>query len=101
MPLKEELENSGNWLFRRRSFIPLVLCVFAIAVMYFYPDTTHQFITSKSWRIVCLLVTALGLAIRALTVGFTPKGTSGRNTAGQVADQLNQTGIYSLVRHPL
>ncbi len=37
-----------------------------------------------------------------MTVGFTPKNTSGRNTsAGQIADELNATGIYSLVRHPL
>ncbi|MGC1391066.1 MAG: isoprenylcysteine carboxylmethyltransferase family protein, partial [Bacteroidales bacterium] len=33
---------------------------------------------------------------------FTPKNTSGRNTInGQVADELNVTGIYSLLRHPL
>src|SRR5690606_25761265 len=32
----------------------------------------------------------------------TPKNTSGRNThEGQVADTLNTTGIYSIVRHPL
>ncbi len=37
-----------------------------------------------------------------LTVGFAPKNTSGRNTAaGQMADELNVTGIYSIVRHPL
>jgi hypothetical protein len=35
-------------------------------------------------------------------VGFTPKNTSGRNTInGQLADELNVTGIYSLLRHPL
>ena len=39
--------------------------------------------------------------IRIYTVGHTPVGTSGRNTAGQVADSLNTTGIYSVVRHPL
>jgi protein-S-isoprenylcysteine O-methyltransferase Ste14 len=44
----------------------------------------------------------LGLLIRIYTVGHTPENTSGRNTTGgQLADQLNQTGIYSLVRHPL
>ncbi|MBK7711292.1 MAG: lipid A phosphate methyltransferase [Bacteroidales bacterium] len=43
-----------------------------------------------------------GQVIRILTVGFTPKNTSGRNTVdGQVADELNVTGIYSLLRHPL
>jgi hypothetical protein len=44
----------------------------------------------------------LGLVIRALTIGYTPRGTSGRNTkAGQVAEVLNTKGMYSLVRHPL
>ena len=44
----------------------------------------------------------VGLAIRIYTVGYTPKNTSGRNTAeGQVADTLNTTGIYSMVRNPL
>ena len=30
-----------------------------------------------------------------------PAGTSGRNTAKQVADTLNTTGLYSLTRNPL
>ena len=30
-----------------------------------------------------------------------PAGTSGRNTREQVANTLNRTGIYSVVRHPL
>ncbi|WP_277232666.1 isoprenylcysteine carboxylmethyltransferase family protein [Phocaeicola salanitronis] len=42
-----------------------------------------------------------GTFIRIYTVGHTPVHTSGRNTAGQVADSLNTTGIYSIVRHPL
>ena len=42
-----------------------------------------------------------GLGIRVFTVGFTPKNTSGRNTAEQIADVLNTSGIYSMVRHPL
>ena len=29
------------------------------------------------------------------------KNTSGRNTHDQVADSLNTSGIYSIVRHPL
>jgi protein-S-isoprenylcysteine O-methyltransferase Ste14 len=102
MPLKEEFEASGNWLFKRRSWLPVLLYPFAIAILYFYPDTTHQYITWPSWGLSCFGVSLLGLVVRALTVGFTPKGTSGRNTGeGQVAESLNQTGIYSVVRHPL
>jgi hypothetical protein len=43
----------------------------------------------------------LGFSIRAYAIGTTPKGTSGRNTKEQVAEQLNYSGIYSIVRHPL
>lgn len=102
MPLREEFEQSGNWLFKRRSWLPVLLYPLAVAIIYFYPDTTYPAITSNTWAIVCLLVSFSGLIVRSLTVGFTPKGTSGRNTsAGQVAETLNETGIYSVVRHPL
>jgi len=102
MPLREEFEQNGNWLFKRRSWLPLVLYPFAVAVIYFYPGTTHPHITSTRWGLICFAISFLGLIVRAMTVGFTPKGTSGRNTdAGQVAETLNQTGIYSVVRHPL
>ena len=36
-----------------------------------------------------------------MTVGYVPRGTSGRNTRKQVAEVLNTTGMYSVVRHPL
>ena len=49
----------------------------------------------------CLFIALFGLVIRSYTVGHTPANTSGRNTEGQLADTLNQTGIYSTVRHPL
>ena len=40
--------------------------------------------------------------VRVLTVGFAPGKTSGRNTTqGQVAEVLNTTGAYSMMRHPL
>lgn len=54
-----------------------------------------------AWRITCLLISFLGLAIRILTIGYVPPGTSGRNTRYQRAESLNTTGIYSIVRHPL
>lgn len=53
-------------------------------------------------ELIFLGVSLFGQIIRIITVGFTPKNTSGRNTVnGQIADELNVTGIYSLVRHPL
>jgi hypothetical protein len=41
------------------------------------------------------------LLVRVLTIGSVPERTSGRNTHRQVAERLNTTGMYSIVRHPL
>jgi hypothetical protein len=43
----------------------------------------------------------VGLAIRVNVSGTAPEGTSGRNVDRQRAEELNTTGLYSVVRHPL
>ena len=48
-----------------------------------------------------IVLSSIGFVIRSYTIGTTPRGTSGRNTKEQVAEVLNSTGIYSVVRHPL
>jgi protein-S-isoprenylcysteine O-methyltransferase Ste14 len=102
MALREELERTGNWLFRWRSYLPLALVLPTLAAMH-HPDYLAQDRSGQDvWALVCLAVSLGGLAIRVVTVGHVPRGTSGRNThEGQVAEVLNTTGIYSLVRHPL
>jgi len=50
---------------------------------------------------LCMVVSFIGMLIRAWVVLSTPAGTSGRNTQKQIADQLNTSGIYSLCRNPL
>lgn len=100
MALVHELEKSGNWLFRRRGWLPLLLIFAGIAAMYL---GNRQAITfSPVYEMMFLGVSIAGEIIRILTVGVAPGSTSGRNTAaGQVAGELNMTGIYSVVRHPL
>lgn len=101
MALIEEFDKSGNWLFRWRSFLPLVLYAMAAGVIIAGLDG-HMDHHSMPWIIACIAVAFLGIIIRAITIGYTPKGTSGRNTKeGQVAEQLNTKGIYSVCRHPL
>lgn len=101
MALIEEFDKSGNWLFRGRSYFPLVLYVMAAAVIGFEEDS-HFPLFNQTFAWICISVSLLGLVIRAITIGYTPRGTSGRNTKeGQVAEVLNSTGIYSTVRHPL
>ena len=101
MALREEFEHSGNWLFRRRGYLPIVMLIPIVVALrgFRYPNGSEEM--DLAWEMFCLAIGLAGLAIRALTVGYTPAGTSGRNTAGQVASTLNTRGVYSLVRHPL
>ncbi|MBV42376.1 MAG: lipid A phosphate methyltransferase [Crocinitomicaceae bacterium] len=101
MAMIEELERSGNWLFRGRSYFPLALYALMALVIGMKWDPLFQKFDPAP-ALVCIAISMLGLVIRALTIGYTPRGTSGRNTkAGQVAEVLNIKGMYSLVRHPL
>ena len=101
MALIHELEAQGNWLFKRRGQAPVVLFLLAVPAVILanysmiYPAKASFF----SWFGIAFSIA--GALVRAYTIGTTPKGTSGRNTDKQVAEQLNSTGIYSVVRHPL
>ena len=102
MPLREELERQGNWLFRRRGFFPLLAVPLLVLAFhqYSYPWNNHTL--DLILEMLCLGVSLTGLSIRVYVAGYTPKRTSGRNTVkGQMADSLNTSGMYSLVRHPL
>jgi protein-S-isoprenylcysteine O-methyltransferase Ste14 len=101
MALREEFRKHGNLLFRFRSYLPLLF--FPIIIMALsslkYPGNEHW--KDQIWEMVCLAISFLGLGIRIFTIGRVPEGTSGRNTGRQIADVLNTSGIYSVVRHPL
>lgn len=101
MELRENFESTGNWLFRWRSYLPLPVIGLFLLVLhkYGYPDRGETL--DHLWEVLCLSVSFFGLGIRVFTIGHAPKGTSGRNTKSQVADTLNTTGIYSIVRNPL
>ncbi|BDD07733.1 lipid A Kdo2 1-phosphate O-methyltransferase [Fulvitalea axinellae] len=106
MALQEELNSQGAFLFKHRSNLPLLLLVSGILIKLYQEHTyvSHhpQSMLSGILESMAFVVGMLGLVIRAFTVGYTPKNTSGRNTdQGQVADSLNTTGMYSLIRNPL
>ncbi len=101
MALQEEFENLGERFFRWRSYLPLVMGLLFILALLSRRHPAASPSLERAWQFFCLLVSGLGLGIRFYTVGYAPKGTSGRNTRGQVADSLNTTGMYSLVRNPL
>ena len=102
MALIEEFEARGNWFFRHRSYLPVVMYVLATLVIWLEPQDEIMAFNNFNWGLICLGVSFIGIFIRALVIGYVPKSTSGRNTkAGQVAETLNTEGIYSTVRHPL
>lgn len=101
MSLLQSMERQGNFLFKYRGQFPIIL--FALAIPFLY-STDYSKIADDTQD--CLLLTAItisiaGFLIRFYTIGTTPRGTSGRNTKEQIADVLNSTGMYSIVRHPL
>ena len=106
MALQEEFEEQGIWLFKYRSILPIIIILVGTALYLktkFYPGT---FFLEKApyevyYEIFCFLISLIGLVIRVYTVGYTPKNTSSRGVKKHVAEQLNTTGIYSIVRHPL
>jgi len=99
MALVHELENTGNWLFKRRGWLPILILIPAVLIILINKELDMTFGLAE--EMIFLGVSMTGQIVRALTVGFTPKNTSGRNVKGQVADELNRSGIYSIVRHPL
>jgi protein-S-isoprenylcysteine O-methyltransferase Ste14 len=100
--LTDELARQGDWLFRRRSFMPLVLAPLAVLVMATHTRPwTNSLSLQRAYELGCLLVSLLGVALRAVTLGWASPGSSGRNTRQQIADRLNVTGLYSVCRHPL
>ena len=105
MALHEELRKQGDFLFRYRSHLPLLLLAVGLWIPFhqrrFGADASETLI-AEALEACSLWVGLLGLAIRVFAVGYTPSSTSGRNTKqGQVAGTLNTTGAYSLTRNPL
>jgi len=98
LPIREQLESQGNWIFKHRSFLPLFICPLFLVALWRERETGAP---STLWQVISLCISFVGLGIRALTVAFVPAGTSGRNTDAQRADSLNTKGFYSIVRHPI
>jgi protein-S-isoprenylcysteine O-methyltransferase Ste14 len=104
MSLSVELKKQGDFLFKNRSYLPIIILVVGL---YLYVDRIMNITLDEESRrgifeIACFGVCLLGLLIRVITIGYTADQTSGRNTSvGQVAETVNTTGIYSALRHPL
>ncbi|MCF6112172.1 methyltransferase family protein [Mesorhizobium muleiense] len=103
MKLRDRFGRDGAFLFRWRSYLPLLLLGFAIPAL-FQTVQVEQYMgaaLTHVWVYFCIAVSYLGLLVRCLSIGFIPAGTSGRGTKRLRADVLNITGMYSIVRNPL
>jgi protein-S-isoprenylcysteine O-methyltransferase Ste14 len=103
MSLRDKIDKHGSFLFRWRSYLPLLtLPLFIIALSHserikrIYGDSADNL-----WGYLCIVISFFGLFVRVLVAGYVPRGTSGRNTKWQAAETLNTTGMYSIVRNPL
>jgi protein-S-isoprenylcysteine O-methyltransferase Ste14 len=100
MTLRDDLVAQGNWLFRNRSWIPLVALAALLATLPLAPEP-QQGPGRLVWEGFCIALSLSGLLVRAAAIGCKPRGTSGRNRKVQNAQLLNTSGLYSVVRHPL
>lgn len=106
MELIKEFDKQGNFLFKYRGTLPIIVLLLGLSVYCYVTWKTAanggavEF-TSNEYEFLCLGVALIGLVVRILAVGYAQKNTSGRNTEKQVADHLNTSGMYSIVRHPL
>ena len=101
MALFQSMENQGNYLFKYRGQFPILL--FVLTIPFIYSTNYGNFSEEFSLNVIniSIFLSVIGFFIRFYTIGTTPKGTSGRNTKEQVANTLNSSGMYSILRHPL
>jgi protein-S-isoprenylcysteine O-methyltransferase Ste14 len=99
--ITERMARDGAWLFRHRGILPLFLLIPGLWSLSHFQYLGGSHSVQHAWDWICLTVSLFGFLIRATTVGFVDNGTSGRNTACQLASELNTTGWYSIVRNPL
>jgi protein-S-isoprenylcysteine O-methyltransferase Ste14 len=102
--MRDSFREQGDLLFRLRSSLPLLLLpVAALALRDSeWLERSYGDAVDDCYDWLCMGLSGVGLALRIAIAGCVPKRTSGRNTRkGQVADALNSTGLYSIVRHPL
>jgi hypothetical protein len=87
MAIREEMEKYGNWLFRWRSYLPLlILPILLIALRNSeYLERHVGNLAEGFWEGFCVAISFLGLIVRCFTVGYIPEGTSGTNKRAQKA----------------
>jgi hypothetical protein len=94
MLVTDRLIRTGDTLFGWRSYVLLASISFmAVAVMQGEQVERAFGPFGEALEALAIGMVAAGQKLRILTGGFVPAETSGRNSAGQVARDLNPTGL--------
>ena len=101
MALQHEMVKQGNFLFRHRGTLPILIIIPALLLRYCGIQTDSLATQASIITYLAYGIALIGLCIRFIVVGHAAPNTSGRNTQGQMADTINSNGLYSVVRHPL
>jgi FtsH-binding integral membrane protein len=72
MALIESIKKQGDFLFRYRSYLPIPL-LFAGLGFFIYQHYIQQYNYNAYFFWTCFGVSLLGLIIRSITIGYTPK----------------------------
>ena len=78
MKLQKNIVLTGYWLFRWRSYFPILLLIIFVPAMAEYEYVGGERGMTTKWGILSLSVGMIGLFFRILVVGHTPQNTSGR-----------------------
>jgi protein-S-isoprenylcysteine O-methyltransferase Ste14 len=99
--LLDQIPRSGDWLFRWRGQLPLLMLPLLLLGLLDarLPDPVSPAV--RAWQFAALAVALSGLAVRIVAIGTAPAGTSERSTTNPRASELRTSGLYSIVRHPL
>ena len=76
MALINEFKDTGNWLFRYRSFLPLIIIPFLFYCLLTPIETCIQ----KSLLYSGIAISYIGECISICTIAYVTTCTSGRNT---------------------
>lgn len=97
MMLKDIMAKAGDFCFDNRGLQYLPYFVVIIAEL----DNIAKVKENVFVEVLCFAIVMMGILVRIFTIGYVAEKTSGRNRGCQIAESLNQTGMYSIVRNPL
>ena len=70
MALREEMEKSGHWLFRWRSYLPLLILVLSLIAFREFKYPFGSELLDDVWEMFCLAVSMSGVILRMITVAL-------------------------------